>query len=332
MLAGIFATKRGRRAAACSPDSGGCCPLVERAAGRRTTSGRARPGSAPCGAECRGHPCLLRAHPAAVAERAASARRAVRIQCPRDVTRARSIVDRSPHGPAERRASSPATPMSHSDLYDSGARAHLVPHGVDPERLPSLAEPVPASWVSPARGRPPRREEGLRCADRCRRAHRRPHITLRIVGDGPRRRLLAAQSSRSGCPVRVTLVPPRARTPQLPAEYAAADVVIVPSVVDASGDRDGLPNVVLEAHGERPRRSLAARVGAIGAAVRDGVTGLLMPSGSPTALADAITCSVAISTIGVARWATARGARRYADYDLDSLCGSLRASAEAAYA
>jgi glycosyltransferase involved in cell wall biosynthesis len=73
----------------------------------------------------------------------------------------------------------------------------------------------------------------------------------------------------------------------LPGYYAAADVVVVPSVVDSTGDRDGLPNVVLESMASQ-RPVVASAVAAIPAAVRDGVTGTLVPPRDPDALAGAL--------------------------------------------
>src|SRR6185295_15691485 len=73
----------------------------------------------------------------------------------------------------------------------------------------------------------------------------------------------------------------------LPTEYANADVVVVPSIVDRSGDRDGLPNVVLEAMASG-RPVVATAVGAIAAAVLNGDTGLLVAERSPQALAAAL--------------------------------------------
>ena len=73
----------------------------------------------------------------------------------------------------------------------------------------------------------------------------------------------------------------------LPDYYAGADVVVVPSVVDSTGDRDGLPNVVLESMASQ-RPVVASAVAAIPAAVRDGVTGTLVPPRDPDALAGAL--------------------------------------------
>ena len=74
---------------------------------------------------------------------------------------------------------------------------------------------------------------------------------------------------------------------ELPHEYAGADVVIVPSVVDRQGDRDGLPNVVLEAMASGVA-VVASDVAAVADAVEHDVTGLLVPPGEPRALASAL--------------------------------------------
>jgi glycosyltransferase involved in cell wall biosynthesis len=85
----------------------------------------------------------------------------------------------------------------------------------------------------------------------------------------------------------VTLCGPRTHD-QLPEEYARAHVVAVPSVVDQAGDRDGLPNVVLEAMASA-RTVVATKAGAIAAAVKDNETGLLLPAADPLSLALALT-------------------------------------------
>src|SRR5262249_48648551 len=85
---------------------------------------------------------------------------------------------------------------------------------------------------------------------------------------------------------RVELAGPRTHA-ELPREYARAHAVVVPSIEDLSGDRDGLPNVVLEAMASG-RAVVASEVGAIGSAVLPGRTGLLVPPGAPVALARAL--------------------------------------------
>jgi glycosyltransferase involved in cell wall biosynthesis len=68
---------------------------------------------------------------------------------------------------------------------------------------------------------------------------------------------------------------------------AAADVAVVPSVRDASGNVDGLPNVVMEALASGTPL-VATTAGGIPAVVRDGATGLLVPERDSECLAQAL--------------------------------------------
>ena len=69
--------------------------------------------------------------------------------------------------------------------------------------------------------------------------------------------------------------------------YAASDVFVMPSVVHPTGDRDGIPIVIMEAlaHGIPV---VATDVCGIPEVVEDGVTGRLVRQRDPEALADAI--------------------------------------------
>lgn len=69
---------------------------------------------------------------------------------------------------------------------------------------------------------------------------------------------------------------------------AAADVVAVPSVVDTSGNVDGLPNTLLEAL-SAGRPVIASAVAGIPEVVEDGVNGLLVPEKDVASLAHALT-------------------------------------------
>jgi glycosyltransferase involved in cell wall biosynthesis len=68
---------------------------------------------------------------------------------------------------------------------------------------------------------------------------------------------------------------------------AAADVAVVPSVRDASGNVDGLPNTVMEALASGTAL-VATPVGGIASVVEEGRTGVLVPERSPADLAAAI--------------------------------------------
>jgi glycosyltransferase involved in cell wall biosynthesis len=69
--------------------------------------------------------------------------------------------------------------------------------------------------------------------------------------------------------------------------FNAAQVLVVPSVLTGNGDRDGIPNVILEAMAMKIP-IVATTTGAIHEAVTDGENGLLVPPADPDALADAI--------------------------------------------
>ncbi len=114
-------------------------------------------------------------------------------------------------------------------------------------------------------------------------ATKRPDLRCDLVGDGRTRPKLEALIARHGLTDQVRI---HGFVPQdeLPDWYARACVAVLPSKVLADGNRDGVPNVLLEA-----MASGTAVVAADGAGIRewieDGVTGLLTPSEDPAALA-----------------------------------------------
>jgi glycosyltransferase involved in cell wall biosynthesis len=172
-----------------------------------------------------------------------------------------------------------------STLRKTGARVHLIPHGVDLDRF--QPQPLLGSGVFQilAVGRLVEKKGFHFLIEAVSRLKFRFH--LRIVGEGPEQERLARMISAFHLSDRVTLCGPRTHD-QLPEEYARAHVVAVPSIVDSTGDRDGLPNVVLEAMASG-RAVVACKAGAIDAAVRDSETGLLLPSGDSLSLALALT-------------------------------------------
>ena len=66
-----------------------------------------------------------------------------------------------------------------------------------------------------------------------------------------------------------------------------ADLFVLPSRITASGDRDGLPNVLMEAASQK-LPVLSTAVSAIPEFVEDGVSGTLVPADDATALGAAI--------------------------------------------
>jgi glycosyltransferase involved in cell wall biosynthesis len=69
--------------------------------------------------------------------------------------------------------------------------------------------------------------------------------------------------------------------------YRRADLFVLAAKVTEDGDRDGLPNVLMEAQSQR-LACIATRVSGIPELIEDGATGVLVPPADPTALALAL--------------------------------------------
>lgn len=74
---------------------------------------------------------------------------------------------------------------------------------------------------------------------------------------------------------------------RMPEVFRKADIFIMPSVVHGSGDRDGIPNVIMEALLHRVP-VVASDVSGISELIVDHETGLPVPQRDPQALADAV--------------------------------------------
>ena len=170
------------------------------------------------------------------------------------------------------------------DIRSLGAKAHLLPHGVDLQRFTSSAACSTGALRLLAVGRLVEKK-GFDFLIAALAGLKFP-FTLTIVGDGPERERLRQLISLNNLENRVVFFG-SATHAERPRMYAEADVVVVPSVQDRSGDRDGLPNVVLEAMASG-RAVVASDVGGIASAITDGETGLLVPPGDPVALGGAI--------------------------------------------
>ena len=111
-------------------------------------------------------------------------------------------------------------------------------------------------------------------------------VRLTLVGDGGWRRKLTALRRRlrlTGC-VDMPGFLPHDRLREFMQNH---DMLVVPSVVHSNGDRDGIPNVIMEALSHR-MPVVATDVCGISEVIRDGETGLLVPQRDPRALAQAV--------------------------------------------
>lgn len=170
------------------------------------------------------------------------------------------------------------------DIRALGSQIHLLPHGVDLQRFIPRATKTNGTLRLLAVGRLVEKK-GFHFLIAALAGLKTP-FTLTIVGEGPERERLRQLILLSNLENRVVFRGPLTHS-ELPEMYAEADVVVVPSICDRSGDRDGLPNVVLEAMASG-RAVVASDVGAIASAMVDGENGLLVPPGDPVALGQAI--------------------------------------------
>jgi glycosyltransferase involved in cell wall biosynthesis len=192
----------------------------------------------------------------------------------------------------------------------SGARVRIVPHGVDLQRFATGASPRRDSLRLLAVGRLVEKKGFHVLLDAL--SHTPEPWQLQIVGEGPERDRLGMQAHALGVAQRV-LFEGALTHETLPRVYAGADVIVVPSIVDSSGDRDGLPNVVLEAMASG-RAIVGSETGAIASAIRDGESGLLVPAGDCRALAKAM---LRLGSRPSLRAALGGAARRRAELDFD---------------
>jgi glycosyltransferase involved in cell wall biosynthesis len=79
--------------------------------------------------------------------------------------------------------------------------------------------------------------------------------------------------------------------PDVLAAYREADLFVLASKVAKDGDRDGLPNVLIEAQSQR-LACIATDVSGIPELIEEGETGLLVPPDDPSELAQAISALI----------------------------------------
>lgn len=171
----------------------------------------------------------------------------------------------------------------------------FAPHGVDTTRFrPATRHHSPADFAGSAEpmsvlavGRlVPKKGYPVLLDALGRLAGRGVAVRTRVVGVGPQRRDIDSLVAEYGLAGSFELL--GARTHQeIAALYPSADVFVQASVVLADGDRDGIPNSLLEAMSSG-LPVVASAVSGIPEVVLDGTTGLLVPPGDPEALAGAL--------------------------------------------
>lgn len=143
-----------------------------------------------------------------------------------------------------------------------------------------------------------------------------------VIGEGVLRPRLEALIQQSGLGDVVHLVGPATQA-EVRNRYRLAHVFVLPCVVAADGDRDGLPVALLEAMA-CGLSVVTTPVTGIPEVVRDRENGLLVPPGDETALADAIALLMADASLARRLGASARPAVAAA-FDRRHTVAALRA-------
>ncbi len=179
-------------------------------------------------------------------------------------------------------------------LAPSPKRVALNYHGLDFARFPAPEGPRPPhDGGAPARavtllsvGRAVEKKGYGDLLQALARLPKDLHWRLVHVGGGKLGRALRAQAARLGLSARIDW---RGALPQeqVLALYRSADLFVLASRIARDGDRDGLPNVLMEAQSQ-DLACLSTRVSAIPELIEDGVTGVLTPPGDVAALSEAL--------------------------------------------
>ena len=179
-----------------------------------------------------------------------------------------------------------------AELAPSSDTVELIYHGLDSRRFP----PPPASRPrrdgsgEPVRilcvGRAVEKKGHDVLLDALARMPRQLEWQLHLVGGGPLGEVLRRRAARLGIGDRVFRHGPLPQEDVI-AHYRAADLFVLASRIGRNGDRDGLPNVLVEAQSQG-LACIATRVSAIPELVEHGRTGLLVAAEDPDALSAAI--------------------------------------------
>ena len=112
------------------------------------------------------------------------------------------------------------------------------------------------------------------------------HWHLTHIGGGNLSKQLQKQARKLGIASRITWCGPQTQSVVLEA-YRRADIFVLPCRQATNGDRDGLPNVLMEAQSQR-LACISTLVGGVPEIIRDGETGLLVPPNDSVRLAEAL--------------------------------------------
>ena len=216
-----------------------------------------------------------------------------------------------------------ATNCAHLAALRPGARVELVYHGLDlcrfpqavADRQPRKGDAADAPVVILSVGRMVEKKGTDVLLDALARLPARLHWRFVHVGGGPLGRALKQRADALGLSARVKWHGAMTQT-ELLAQYRQADIFALACRVAHDGDRDGLPNVLMEAQSQG-LPCVATRVSAISELIEADVTGLLVAPDSPPALAHALEALIVDPVLR--RSLGAAGRARVADkFDMDA--------------
>lgn len=111
-------------------------------------------------------------------------------------------------------------------------------------------------------------------------------VSCTLVGDGPLRSALEKEITECGLAATIIMKGSLCHEAVMKC-YEDADIMVVPSVTASDNDRDGIPNVLLEAMASA-LPVIATDAGSIEEVLQHETTGLVVPQHNPSALAEAI--------------------------------------------
>lgn len=177
---------------------------------------------------------------------------------------------------------------------DSAAKIHRVYNGMDLKRFPAGTSTQQGGYSSRntvphivSIGRLVAFKGFNHLIDGCAElARRQIDFVCEIIGDGPSRETLQAQIDQSDLSSRVKLLGSLSQKTVLE-KLQQADIFVLASTTDDKGATDVFPTVILEAMASA-RPVVSTRLAGIPELVGDGQTGMLVPPGDSTALADKV--------------------------------------------
>ncbi len=181
-----------------------------------------------------------------------------------------------------------------SDLAPDPARVALVYHGLDLSRFKAADTADsnrdgtdagnPVRIISVGRAVPKKGYDLL--LEALARVPAELHWRFEHIGGGSELDALKLQAERLGLTPRIDWQGSQAQTAVIQ-RYREGDIFVLPSRITADGDRDGLPNVLMEAQSQGVA-CISTTISGIPELIEAGETGLLIPPEDVGALADAL--------------------------------------------